>query len=95
MTCNGPYTLNNSNCISCLSENKYLYLGNCINQCPQNSSYYNETIFQNICKCELKQCKSCSLESLNYNICTSCDNEEGYYPIYDDLYINNLTFYNC
>ena len=94
-TCDGPYTKNNSNCLSCLSENKYLYLGNCIDICPKNYSYYNETISQNICDCELIQCKTCSIESLNKNLCISCDTEEGYYPIYDDLYINNLTFYNC
>ena len=94
--CDGPYTINNTNCISCLSENKYLYFGNCIDECPRNNSYYyNETINQNVCKCELKQCKTCSVESLNENICTSCDIEEGYYPIYGDLYINNLSFYNC
>ena len=38
------------------------------------------------------QCKICSIESLNKNLCISCDTEEGYYPIYDDLYINNLNF---
>ena len=93
--CDGPYTKNNSNCVSCLSENKFLYFGNCINVCPRNSFYYNETISQKICKCELLQCKTCSKESINPNLCTSCDIEEGYYPIYDDLYINNLSFYNC
>ena len=93
--CDGPYTKNNSNCVSCLSENKFLYFGNCINVCPRNSYYYNETISQKICKCELLQCKTCSKESINQNLCTSCDIEEGYYPIYDDLYINNLSFYNC
>ena len=94
--CNGPFTFDNNNCISCLSSSKYLYFGNCIDECPRNNSYYfNESINQNICNYELKQCKTCSLESLNKNMCVSCDTEEGYYPTYDDLYINNLSFYNC
>ena len=93
--CNGPYTVNNSNCISCSLKNKYLYLGNCIDACPKNSSYLNITINQTICKCELIECNTCSIESLNNNSCTSCNSEEGYYPIYDDLYVNNLPFYKC
>ena len=65
--------------------------GNCVDECPRNSSYY-EVQKQKICKCELIGCKTCSIESLNNNLCTSCDTEEGYYPIYEDLYINNLSF---
>ena len=52
-------------------------------------------INQNICKCELTQCKTCSKDSSSQNLCTLCDNEEGYYAIYDDLYSSNLSFYNC
>ena len=94
--CDGPYTINKSNCLSCVSEDKYLYFGNCIDECQRaNSYYFNGSINQNICKCELIQCKTCSIESLNQNLCTSCDTEEGYYPKYDDLYVNNLSFYDC
>ena len=93
--CDGNYTIDNTNCLSCSSESKYLYFGNCIDECPRKSFYYNETMEQNICKCELSQCKTCSINSLNENLCTSCDIEEGYFPIYDDLYIKILPFYNC
>ena len=93
--CDGPYTIDNTNCLSCSSKDKYLYFGNCIDDCLRGDFYYNETIEQNICKCELIKCKTCSIESLSKNLCTSCDTEKGYYPIYDDVYINNLPFYNC
>ena len=92
--CDGPYTIQNSNCLSCVNKNKYLYFGNCIDECPKYY-FYNDTINQNICDCELTKCKTCSRESLNNNLCTSCDNEEGYYPKYDDLNINNLDYYDC
>ena len=86
--CNGPYTNNNTNCISCNSSDKFLYLGNCISYCLRDS-YYDENIHQNVCKCELPQCSTCSIESLKLNLCTSC--EKGYYPIYNnysDIYKN-------
>ena len=64
--CFGPYSPINSNCTSCISPDKFLYLGNCITACPKvtDGYYLNETLQQNICKCELIQCYSCSIESL-------------------------------
>ena len=93
--CNGPVIINNTNCISCSSKSSYLYFGNCIDECPINSSYYNEKINQSICRCELIECKACSIESLNKNLYISCNNDEGYYPTYDDLYNDTLPFYKC
>ena len=95
--CYGPSSLNNNNCSSCKSIDKFLYLGNCVQTCPRisDSFFLNETISQKICKCELIKCYTCSMESLSNNLCTSCNTEDGYYPIYDDLYINNNPFYNC
>ena len=61
--CNGPYSFNNTNCTSCNDNNKYLYLGNCITECPRNDSFYDEEIEQNICKYELEQCKSFDIKS--------------------------------
>ena len=60
--CEGSYTLNNTNCISCSSPNKVLKFGNCINQdeCLR-SIYFNDSIQQYICKCDLEQCFTCSL----------------------------------
>ena len=86
--CKGTYSYNTTNCISCNDNNKYLYLGNCVTQCPRNDSFYDEEIDQNICKCELEQCKSCDIISLNEKLCIECD--EGYYPIFniDNTYLN-------
>ena len=88
--CEGPSTVNSSNCKTCKPEKFYNY-GNCLNNCSRGF-YTNTTTNQNICKCELEQCFTCSQESLNYNLCTSCEN--GSFPIYD---INNTyyPFLNC
>ena len=58
-------------------------------------NYTNETTSQITCKCELEQCLACTKESKNENLCTSCDTEFGFYPIYDDL--NNIysPYLNC
>ena len=45
--CDGPYTIDNTNCLSCSSKDKYLYFGNCIDDCLRGDFYYNETIEQN------------------------------------------------
>ena len=91
--CDGKYSENNSNCKSCISKQKFLNYGNCINNCSRGF-YINKTNNQSTCKCELEQCLSCSKESLNRNLCTLCDMELGFYPIYD---IDNKYFpyLNC
>ena len=89
--CDGPYTPENNNCITCISDEKFLNYGNCISNCPRDY-YINRTNNQNTCKCELEQCLTCSIESINLNLCTSCDND--YYPIYDDLNKFN-PYLNC
>ena len=90
--CEGAYTEDNSNCKTCISNEKFLYFGNCINNCTKNF-YINETTNQKTCKCQLEQCMVCSLESLSNNLCTICETESGYYPIYN--YFNNNQFLNC
>ena len=84
----------NTNCLSCSLSSKYLYLGNCLNNCQRNS-YFNESINQNMCKCELAQCFTCSKESLNKNLCTSCENENGYFPVYGNSDNPYAPYYNC
>ena len=91
--CEGRYTSDNSKCIICKLSEKYLNYGNCISNCPRGS-YINETTNQKTCKCELNSCLTCSIESLNLGLCTSCENDNGYYPIYDDLNIYN-PYLNC
>ena len=85
--CNGPYTLDNTHCISCSSPDKVLKFGNCVNknECLRDI-YYNETTKQVICKCDLEQCFTCSFDSFRQNLCIQCETSNGYYPIFDDKY---------
>lgn len=92
--CEGNYTKNTTNCTLCSSSDKFLYLGNCIDECP-GDSYINQTTEQKICKCELTQCNTCSMDSLNKNLCTSCDTENGYYPLYEDSFNKYHPYFNC
>ena len=89
--CEGPYTQDNSNCKTCASKEKFLYFGNCIGKCPKGN-YINETTNQQTCNCELEQCSDCTIESLSENLCTSCDKNSEFYPIYDD---SNNPYLNC
>ena len=47
----------------------------------------------NIC-CPLEKCSQCTKESLAQNLCTKCNNEKGYYAIYDEQ-INNSGNIHC
>ena len=80
--CEGPPAINNTNCKICSLHDKFLNLGNCINECKRDF-YINQTIQQKICICDLIQCYTCSKESFKKNLCTSCDVVNGYYPLYD------------
>ena len=85
-TCNEKSTINNTNCLSC-QISKYLDLGNCVTNCT--NGHIENT---NICKCSNEKCLQCSLESLTYNLCISCNKE--YFPIYDDISYKG-SFINC
>ena len=90
-TCNQKESENNTNCNSCNSE-KFLYFGNCLSECK--NEYYLDA-FDNsikICKCENIKCFNCSLESLNYDLCISCN--DNYYPKYNDS-SNVYPYINC
>ena len=69
-------------------------MGNCINNCSRGF-YYNETIQQNTCLCELIQCNTCSFESLKNDLCTSCNIENDYYPIFNDKDNYYYPYFNC
>ena len=85
---------NYTNCKECSSPDKYLYFGKCIDECPRES-YINKTNQQKTCKCELEQCYTCSIDSFNQNLCTSCETENGYYPSYNDSFNPYYPYYNC
>ena len=77
--CSGP---NYTDCILC-EDDRFNYLGKCVSNCPRN--FYNDKVGNGKnCKCELPNCFSCNIESLNKGLCIEC--EEGYYPMYN---INN------
>ena len=92
-TCIEKGTINNEKCIAC-HEGKFLNFSNCVNYCP--NGYYNYTDNKNdsikICKCPNKKCLSCNQDSLENDLCISCN--ENYYPLKDDP-SNNGTYINC
>ena len=59
----------------------------CIDIIPEGY-YINDTEHNTIDKCDIK-CKTCTLESVNNNLCTSCNNEKDYYQKEDDT-LNNI-----
>ena len=76
-TCDEKEDINSSNCKSCLSKDKYLKFGNCVDECI--NGYYpdeNDPLI-NLCKCDLKKCFKCSKESLENNLCLTCN--DGYF----------------
>ena len=60
----------------------------CIDNIPEGY-YINDTEHNTINKCDIK-CKTCTLESVNNNLCTSCNNENNYYQKEDDISIINF-----
>ena len=81
-----------TNCLSCTNDNLYLYLGNCYQRCRYGDFSESDGIKK--CLCHRKKCKECSIESLKYDLCISCNEEEGYYEKSDDN-INISNFKNC
>ena len=71
-------------CSSCY-DNKYLKNGKCVESCE--NGYYLDEIDPSIkiCKCDIAKCEKCSTESLFNNLCLSCNNEKGYYPLINDI----------
>ena len=90
-TCLQKGTTNNENCITC-PVGKFLYFGNCVNNC--SNGYYTDSQDNSIkiCKCSNIKCLSCNQESLENDLCISCN--ENYYPLKDDP-SNNGTYINC
>ena len=71
---------------------KYEYNGKCLDYCKYG--YYIDNIHNiNRCKCELdNRCLSCSPESLNLNLCLSCN--DNFYPMEKDP-LNKGDYINC
>ena len=89
-SCNKGEEEGNTNCLECKDRNKYLSKGNCIDKCEKD--YYIDNFNNKICTCENDiKCKECSEESINLNLCISCN--KGYYQKFNEKY--NNSFVNC
>ena len=87
LTCNQKGTSDNANCLTC-PEGKFYNYGNCISNCT--NGYYEENSLKK-CKCSNIKCFECSLESLDYDLCITCN--ENYFPKFEE---NNTGIYiNC
>ena len=64
----------------------------CIDKIP-DGYYCNDTDINSIDKCNIK-CKTCNNESIVNDLCLSCNIENNYYPIINNISINNLNI-NC
>ena len=95
---------------SCFDEFKYEFDNKCYKSCPEGTYYnydhtecidkvpdgyyLNDSDSQTIDKCDIK-CEKCNLESVqNNNLCTSCNENKGYFPKNNDI-IENLDYFDC
>jgi hypothetical protein len=93
-SCFGQENINNTNCKSC-PPNKFLYLRNCLDQCTKGYFIYNQNdTLINVCNCENNSCQYCTIESLEYNLCETCNINNGYFPKINDS-LNIDRFINC
>ena len=94
---NGTHISSDSNYICeedlfCDKYYNYNHTG-CIDEIP-DSYYLNNSILKTIDKCDIK-CQKCSLESNKNNKCISCNINNNYYSIYNDILTTNISFINC
>ena len=86
----------NNTCFSYLICEKYYNYNHteCLNEIPEGF-YLNDTNLKTIDKCNNK-CGNCTYESMQKDLCISCNNNNGYYEKIIDLnYLNKLEFINC
>ena len=89
-SCKGKEIEGNTKCKTC-KENLNIYLGNCYDSCLKGTY---EVAGKNICKCFNEKCLNCTEESLEHNLCITCNKEKGYYPKYNE-FLNISNFINC
>ena len=93
-TCNQGPTTENNNCLTCKEEsnNNFFDLGNCSSNCSLGYYTIDTTL---ICKCSKDiKCGICTEESLQNNLCVTCNKEGNYYPKNDEE-IRSDSFINC
>ena len=70
-------------CILLNCEKYYNYEEtDCLNELPERY-YLKDPILKNIDICPI-ECKTCELEGISLNLCNLCNNNENYYPKYND-----------
>ena len=89
--CKGGWSNETTNCTECKSEKQYIYLGNCYQNC--SPGYYTKD-GKTVCKCFNRKCKSCSEESLEYDLCESC-NDDYYQKEIDPTNKDEKGWINC
>ena len=68
---------------------------NCYYDCEQNYFQNNNNFPNKHCIYNIRKCLICSIDSLmNNNLCSSCNNHEGFYPLEDKLN-NQENFVDC
>ena len=76
-----------------ICDNYYNYnYTDCLDSIPEGY-FLNNTILKTIDKCHIK-CKNCTLQSMENNLCISCNNNQNYYSLFNDS-SNNGSFINC
>ena len=91
-TCYGGTNNISKKCKKCNDANLYVYLGNCYEKCRYG--YFKESDGTKICKCHRKKCNECTEESLKYDLCVSCNEDEKYYEVLNEK-INISGFKDC
>jgi len=91
---NDSYIYDNYTCkkeIICENYYNYNHTG-CLDSIPLGF-YLNDTINKTLDKCNIK-CGNCSLESMENNLCISCNINENYYSKFNDS-LNFNSFIDC
>ena len=91
-TCDSGPNDYSTNCLSCNDNKPYVYLGNCYESCRYGDSIDSNGIKK--CLCHRTKCKECTRDSLKYDLCISCNEDEGYHEKYNDD-INIFNYTNC
>ena len=88
--CKGGYSNVTTNCTKCINTKPHIYRGNCYDVCEPGYLDNSNTI----CKCFNRKCKECSEDSLEYDLCETCNNDYLFYPKENDI-TNHGDWINC
>ena len=77
-------------CFELCPSNKFEYKNTCLTNCPNDT--YKIYIDRNICinsttiysNCGKEKCSTCCIESINLDLCVTCNEKENYYPKLND-----------